>query len=235
MRIIAVIPARGGSKRVLRKNIKLCAGKPLIAYTCIAARESQHINSYVVSTDDSEIADISLQWGGTVPYVRPKELAEDATPMLPVLIDLLNFYNEKGEHYDILVLLQPTSPLRTSIHIDEAIKLFRSNACDSVVSVTECPHQFNPMKLMTEHEGFLNTYHDNAPKPGQTQTIPKVYGRNGPAIIVTKTDNLLCKTPSLYGEKIRPYIMDAKVSIDIDEPFDFEIAELLLERQNYYL
>ena len=153
MNVLGVIPARGGSQRIPRKNIALCAGRPLLSYTCEAALGSRLLTRTVLSTEDEEIAAMARNEGMEV-LVRPGHLAQAETPMAPVLLDVLERLGEP----DALVLLQPTSPLRTSRHIDEAVSLFLDQSADSVVSVRLAPHIFHPLKLQRLHQGRLVPY-----------------------------------------------------------------------------
>ena len=149
-KFLAIIPARGGSKGIPKKNIKSLLGKPLIQYTIESALKSKYLDKIVVSTDDKKIADISEKLGAEIPCLRPKKLARDNTLILPVLQHMVNFLKKK-ENYNpfAIVLLQPTSPLRTVRHIDEAIELFlKKPKADSLVSVMQVPHNMTPISLM---------------------------------------------------------------------------------------
>lgn len=230
MEILGLIPARGGSKSVPRKNIVPLAGRPLIAYTCEAARASKRITRIVLSTDDPEIAAVGREWGVGAPFLRPTELAQDDTPMIDVVRHaLLWLKREQGYEPDLVVLLQPTSPLRKAEHIDEAIGLLLASDVDSVVSVVEVPHQYNPLSVLKIESGQLVPY-----LPGEgfrvlrRQDKPKVYARNGPAVLVTRR-MVLERTVSLYGDKVLPYIMGWPESLDIDTSYDFLLAECFLQ------
>ena len=219
MKIIGIIPARGGSKGIPKKNIKLLNGKPLIAYTIEQALKSK-LNKVIVSTDCDEIADISRKYGLEV-IMRPIELAQDNTPTLPVLLDVVNKLDEK---YDCVMTLQPTSPLRTLNHINEAIKLFENNKdADSLVSVVELPHNFMAEKLMNIEGKYL--VGNSEVKRRQEMEIS--YARNGAAIYITKTEKL---GEYIFGGKILPYIMKKIDSFDIDDMEDWEIVERLVEK-----
>ena len=162
-----MIPARGGSKGIPRKNLAILAGRPLIAYTVDAARASSGLTRVMVSTEDDEIAGVTRRLGVEVPFLRPARLAADETPILDVLTDLVASL-EQRERYrpDILVLLQPTSPFRRAGHIDAAIDLLRSSGADSVVTVVPVPHQFTPSSLMQLQGDRLVPWTDGPPKGG---------------------------------------------------------------------
>ena len=162
-----MIPARGGSKGIPRKNLALLAGRPLLAYTADAARGSRRLSRVVISTEDEEIAGIARQLGVDVPFLRPAHLAADETPMLDVLTDLVASL-ERTERYrpDVLVLLQPTSPFRRAGHIDAAIDLLTSTGADSVVTVVPVPHQFTPSSLMRLEGNRLVPWAEGPPEGG---------------------------------------------------------------------
>ncbi len=230
MEILGLIPARGGSKAIPRKNISPVAGRPLLAYTCDAALASQRLTRVILSTDDSAIAEVGRQCGVEVPFLRPADLAQDDTPMLSVLQHVLTVLQETESYRpEVLVLLQPTSPLRRAEHIDAAIDILLKTGADSVVSVVEVPHQFNPVSLMHLEEERLAPFLEGPPIL-RRQDKPHVYARNGPAVLVVRREVLLAKK-SLYGDDCRPMIMDAAASIDIDGPLDLDFATFLLTRR----
>lgn len=228
---VAIIPARGGSKRIPGKNLTPCAGRPLLAYTFAAAKASRHLGRILLSTDDDEIAAYGRDSGIEVPYLRPAALAADDTPMVAVLQDLLAWLDRtEPSGIDAVVLLQPTSPLRTKTHIDEGIELFRAHPeAESVVSVVAPPHIFHPLKMLKPLGQGLVPYLDDVPPIVGHRDLPVAYGRNGPAVLVMRPA-VICRG-EIYGAPSLPYVMDAKASIDIDDPLDLEIAELLLRRR----
>jgi CMP-N,N'-diacetyllegionaminic acid synthase len=230
MSIVAIIPARGGSKGVPRKNLVRISGRPLIAYAIDAARNAASVDRVFISTDDSEIADIGRALGAEVPFLRPPELANDTAPMLGVLRHALAWLESQGVAVDALVLLQPTSLLRTSRHVDEAVALFRSAPASSVVSVVEVPHQFNPVSVMKlSAQGALTPFLGDQAVVTRRQDKPKAYARNGPAVLVCHPDTL--RSGELYGSSSRPYFMLEEDSLDIDTPQDLILAEqALLDR-----
>lgn len=221
-KIIAIIPARGGSKGVPRKNIRLLAGKPLIAYTIEAASKSEYINRVVVSTEDKEISEVSKKYGAEV-IDRPKELAQDDSPAIDAIKHVIGALREKDNyHPDIIVLLQSTTPLRIVADINNAIDFFLNNDCESVVSVCE----INPYWSLTIKDGYLEPIFGWDYFYKRRQNLPNTYALNG-AIYITLTENL-DKYNGFLNKKTISYIMPHERSIDIDEEFDFKLAELLL-------
>lgn len=229
MDIIGVIPARGGSKSIPKKSIAPCAGRPLLAYTCEAALASRHLKRVILSTDDAEIQRLGLALGVEAPFLRPRELAADDTPMVPVLRHVVDWLERAGENVQALVLLQPTSPLRQSRHIDEAVELFIDSGADSVVSVTEVPHQYNPVSVLRMQDGRVAPYLPSAEPLLRRQDKPRLYARNGPAVLAIRRETLARN--ELYGSDTRGYLMTRAESIDIDDAFDLLLAEAALNRR----
>ncbi len=231
MEILGIIPARGGSKTLPRKNLYPLGGKPLIKYTFDAAKRSKYLSRIILTSDDEEIALLGRQNGIEVPFIRPADLARDDTPTLPVIQHAVD-YLEKTEGYSpgILVILQPTSPLRKSRHIDEAVELLINTGASSVVSVVEVPHQYNPVSLMRVKDGRLVPFLEGeGTRILRKQDKPKVYARNGAAVYVVRRETLI-KQNSLFGRDCRPLVMSYEESVDIDSVFDLQIAEMLLLR-----
>jgi len=233
MSIVAVIPARGGSKGIPRKNLMRIAGRSLIAYAIEAARNAVSVDRVLVSTDDPEIADAASELGAEVPFLRPSELSDDTAPMLGVLRHTLAWLDaEGGVAVRALVLLQPTSPLRTGRHVEEAITLFQSTSVSSVVSVVEVPHQFNPVSIMKlSSQGILAPFLRDQPIATRRQEKPQIYARNGPAVLVCHPDTV--RAGELYGDCCRPYVMSEEDSLDIDTPGDLALAERALQIRGY--
>ena len=227
MQILGVIPARGGSKGVPGKNLRPLAGRPLLAYTADAALGSRLVSRTVLSTDDPAIAAAGRALGLTVPFLRPAALSADDTPMLPVLMHAVEELRREGFAAEAVVLLQPTSPLRTAAHVDAAVELLASTGADSVVTVVEVPHQFSPASVMAVEDGRLRPF---LPGPVVTrrQDKPRVFARNGPAVLAVRVATLAAG--SLYGDDCRPLLMDPESSVDIDGAADFAYAEYLLSR-----
>jgi CMP-N-acetylneuraminic acid synthetase len=226
MAVVGVIPARGGSKSIPGKNIAACAGRPLLAWTCDAARAARALARVIVSTDDERIAEVARGLGVEVPFMRPRELAEDATPALPVLVHALDWLEASGTAIEALVLLQPTSPLRRARHIDEAVALFQRKKADTVVSVVNVPHRYHPASVMRERDGVLLPYHEGTETVTRRQGLEPLLARNGPAVLVVSPQAL--RAGRLYGARTVGYRMDENDSIDVDTEEDLRLAALLL-------
>lgn len=229
-KILAVITARGGSRGIPRKNIKDLAGKPLIAYTIEAAKKSALLTRCIVSTDDAEIADISKKYGADIPFMRPAEFAQDESSSMDVVQHALKYLkDEKGEEYDYLMILQPTSPLRIAEDIDESIRKIVDTGADSVMGMMELV-DFSIKKLKKiEDDTVLPFLEDEGKESSRRQDLEKMYKRNC-AIYLTKTD--LIMAGDIFGKVSRPHIMPEERSVDINEPMDFEIAELIIKKNN---
>ena len=228
--VVAVIPARGGSKRIPRKNMAPCAGKPLIVHTFAAAKASRRLNRILLSTEDPEIAACGRDNGIEV-HPRPPALAADDTPMLAVLENIMAWLDHpESDGPESIVLLQPTSPLRSSRHIDDAVELFRLHPqADSVVSVMTPPHIFHPLKMLKPSRERLVPFIEGSEAAMGHRNLPPAYARNGPAVLVIRPDTI--RRGQIYGDVSIPYVMDRIDSIDIDDPLDLEIADLLLRRR----
>ena len=227
-KILAVITARGGSKGIPRKNIKELANRPLIAYTIEAAKNSQYLTRFIVSTDDQEIAEISKNYKADVPFIRPDELAQDNTPSLEVVNHALGWLEENNnERYDYVMTLQPTSPLRNSKDIDECIKKAIEINADSMMSMKEL-EDFSPKKLKKINNNLISPYfEDEGSFSARRQDLDKMYKRNC-AIYLTKVKFI--KQNDLFGKKSVAYIMPEERSIDINSLVDFELAEFWLRK-----
>jgi CMP-N-acetylneuraminic acid synthetase len=221
-KILGVIPARGGSKRVPKKNIKKLGGKPLIAYTIEAAEKSKLLDSFVVSTDSAEISGVVTKYGAKT-IERPKVLATDWAKTIDVILDVA-----KKEEADAIMCLQPTSPFRTAKDIDDAINLFLNVKCESVVSV--CEVRDDLCWLLQFKDNYLCPVLQNKYLTSRFQDLPKLFVPNGAIYIASvKTLN---KYKSFYTKKIFPYIMPQERSIDIDDMDDFVIAEKKINENN---
>jgi CMP-N-acetylneuraminic acid synthetase len=221
---LGVVPARGGSKGIPHKNLRIVAGRPLLAYTADAARASR-ISRTIVSTDDPAIADVARGVGLEVPFMRPRELAVDTAPMAPVLQHAVREMALRGFDADAVVLLQPTSPLRRGEHIDRALDLLEASGADSVVTVVEVPHQFNPVSIMRLEGDRLVRFMEGPPIL-RRQDKPRVFARNGPAVLAVRASVL--ERGSLYGDDCRAVIMAPEESIDLDTPLDLDLLDSLL-------
>jgi CMP-N,N'-diacetyllegionaminic acid synthase len=223
--IIAIIPARGGSKAVPRKNIRFVAGKPLISYTINAALSATIPLKLITTTEDDELATVARSLGSDV-LIRPPQLALDDTPMIPVLLHVLGTLAEMGQYFDFLFLLQPTAPLRSGKDIDDAFTELVSSGCDSIVSVYQVSDA-HPARMYRLSDGFLVPY-DAEPSNHLRQSLPPVFHRNG-AIYACRTE-LLLKDNLLIGPKTRPYIMPRERSINIDDEIDLAFVDFLLKK-----
>lgn len=217
---VGIIPARGGSKGIPRKNIQELDGEPLIAYSIEAGLGAKCIDSVIVSTDDQEIAEIAQSYGGEIPFIRPSELATDKAPTAPVITHALNELERSGRSIDTFVLLQPTSPLRTSHHIDEAYSLYRSVETSSVISVCES----YATRWEETPEGAKQLNYHNA--PNRRQDRKPEYVING-AIYITDRDEF-ANSGEIKTGRIELYRMNELSSIDIDTPFDLWLAEKIM-------
>lgn len=225
-KIIAVIPARSGSKRVPLKNIKSIAGKPLIAWTLDAAKKSKYIDNITVSTDSSKIANIVRKLGVKVPFLRPEKLAQDNVPSIDVVIHAISFHKNNGVIFDMVVLLHPTCPLRTSADIDQAIELFFKKMAKAVISITEAfkpPLWMNTLPANQSMKNFIS----KKVRRLSTQKLPQYFQLNG-AIFIGTIDYIK-KNNGFFGNKTFAFIMPKERSIDIDEILDFKLAEVLLK------
>jgi CMP-N,N'-diacetyllegionaminic acid synthase len=221
MSTFALIPARGGSKGIPRKNVKLIAGKPLIVWTIEAALRSSLLNAVVVSTDDPEIAAVALQAGAQVPFMRPAALAQDQTPGLDPVLHALN----QLPQYDSVLLLQPTSPLRTTDDIDGCLNLAIQKKTPSVVSVNEAgTHPYWTFRLSADQT--MVRFVDTAPV-ARRQDLPEVFSLNGAMYFAEA--NWLRRSGSLVGVETLAYVMPIEHSVDLDTPFDWKFTELLLK------
>lgn len=220
-----IIPARGGSKGIPHKNIKHLAGRPLIAYTIDAARaagaDDRHL---ILSTDDPQIADTARELGLQVPYMRPPHLATDTSGSREVILDAMSWADSQNIEYDCVVLLQPTSPLRTSADILAAIALYTSGA-DMVVSVAECSSNPYYNVFETTSDGFLNISKGDG-LITRRQDAPKVWEYNG-AVYVINPCSIRSMTLGEFPRRI-PYVMPPGRSVDIDTPADWLVAEAML-------
>jgi len=234
LKILGLIPARGESKGIPNKNIAKVGGLPLIAYTIKAALASKLIDKLIVSTDSKKIAQIAREYNAETPFIRPKYVSTDTTPAIDVINNALS-HLKKNEQYipDAVMYLQPTSPLRKTKHIDEAIKKFNKfKKADSLVSVIKPPHNFHPIKLMSLNDKYLEPFiKGEGTKKQDRHNMPALFARNGPAILISKLHIL--KNNDLYGNNILPYEMDEISSHDIDELNDLKLLEFYLKPRHH--
>jgi CMP-N,N'-diacetyllegionaminic acid synthase len=222
---LAIIPARGGSKRLPRKNILPMAGKPMIAWTIEAALQSSKVERVVVSTDDIEIAEVSRFYGAEVPYLRNSELASDQTTTVEVVLDVLR----RLPDYEKIVLLQPTSPLRKAQHIDNAEAVFEARTARAVISVCETEHPFEWTNHIGEN-GSMDSFMPSEVRNKRSQDFVPRYRING-AIYIIKKKILEMERTFFPSHGVYAYLMDRNDSIDIDERLDFQVADLLLRQK----
>ena len=222
MKILAVIPARGGSKGIKNKNLVTFNGKPLIYWTINAAKKSKLISKIVVSTDSTAIKKFSEKVGIKIDKLRPKSLSKDNSPTIDVIHYELEKINKKKFFPDYVITLQPTSPLRNEFHIDKAIRMIcKDKNADSLVSCVKIPHNYSPESLMIKSDNYLvnSKFHEKIFRRQEKKTY---YARNGAAIYITKSS----KIPKfLFGGKTLAFEMDFFSSVDIDNLTDLKIAE----------
>jgi CMP-N-acetylneuraminic acid synthetase len=227
MRVLGVVPARGGSKGIPRKNIAPLLGKPLLAYTAEAALAARRLSRVILSTDDEEIAEVGRRCGLEVPFMRPPELAQDDTPMLPVVQHAVRWLEERGDRYDAVCLLQPTNPLRRPEDIDACIELLAETGADALVTVLPVPHRYNPHWVcFRDGDGFLRLSTGEPVPISRRQDLPPAFHREG-SVYVTRRD-VLMEGNSLYGTRLAGLVMDPAVSVSVDDMLDWERAERLL-------
>lgn len=229
-KILAIVPARGGSKRLPQKNILSIAGKPLIRWTIEAGLGSKYIDRLIVSTDNADIADIARSCGADVPFIRPESLSFDNTTSFEVIDHCLSWVKKNEENeYDYIILLQPTSPLRNNKNIDAAFKLLFSKKAQAVISLCETEHSplwSNTIGNDLSMRDFLRPDINKTP----SQNLPVFYRLNG-AIYICETKALLMEKNLYLKDNIYAYTMSKKNSIDIDDQIDFDLAELYLKKQ----
>jgi len=226
-KILAIVPARGGSKGLPKKNIRALGSKPLIAWSIEAGKQSRYIDKVTVSTDSQEIAAIAQQWGGEVPFIRPAELATDDAKGIDAILHAIHWHHDNGEQFDLVFVLQPTSPLRTADHIDQAIELLFEKNAGAIVSV--CPVDHHPWWCNSlPEDGRMKDFLRPEILNTNRQELPPFYRLNGAVYVADIA--FLEATHSFMGDETFAYIMTAESSIDIDSAFDFKLAELLLSK-----
>jgi CMP-N,N'-diacetyllegionaminic acid synthase len=230
MKILTIIPARGGSKGVPGKNIKLLNGKPLLAYTYEIALQSKHLTEVIVSTENEQIIEVAKSLGIKVPFIRPMALAQDNTPTIDAIIHALHWYENKNIFFDAVCLLQITSPFRTLEFLDKAIEKFIESDCDSLVSVQRVPHEYNPhWTFEMNEEGNLKIATGETEIISLRQELPTAYHRDG-SIYITTTEVLLTDH-SLYGKSTAFIESDTELYVNIDTLADWDKAEEMIKKQ----
>ena len=228
MRILAIIPARGGSKGVPGKNIKILNGKPLIAYTSEIALQSKYLTEIMVSTEDAQIIKVVQSLGVKVPFVRPSTLAKGNTPTIDVIIDTLHWYENQAVFFDAVCLLQVTSPFRTIEFLDQSIEKFMESGCDSLISVQKVPHEYNPhWTFEVNEEGNLKIATGEDKIISRRQDLPVTYHRDG-SIYIIKTEVIL-QQHSLYGKSTAFIESSPEFYVNIDTLSDWEKAEQMIK------
>ena len=223
MRVLGIIPARGGSQGLPKKNIKNLNGYPLIAYTIKSARESKLISEFIVSTDDIEISKIAMVFGASVPFLRPAEISKSESSSLELIVHALEFYEKKSVFFDAVCLLQPTSPFRPSGAIDDAIVQFTNCNSNCLVSVREVPSHYNPYwTFKIEESGSLKKVIKQE-LITRRQNLPKVFHRDGAIYLFTV--DFLKHTDTLISEDTKAFIIDSPELINIDTENDWKVAE----------
>ena len=229
MKVLAIIPARGGSKGIPGKNIKLLNGKPLLAYTSEIALRSLFLSEVILSSEDEQIIAVAKEMRIQVPFTRPAVLAQDDTPTIDVIIHALQWFENKGEFFDAVCLLQVTSPFRTVAFVDEAIEKFIASGYDSLVSVQKVPHEYNPhWTFEVNSEGNLKIATGEETIISRRQELPTAYHRDG-SIYITKTEVIL-EQHSLYGKSTAFIESPSEFYVNIDTEQDWEKAELLIKK-----
>jgi CMP-N,N'-diacetyllegionaminic acid synthase len=226
VRVLGIVPARGGSKAIPNKNIRELAGRPLLAYTVDAVRRSTCIDRAVLTTDSEEIARVGRALGLEVPFIRPSELARDDTPMQPTIEHAVGQLEAGGWRPDLVLILQPTAPLRRGEHIRQAVDLLIESNASSVVSVVEIPRHFAPQYAMRVKGNRLVPYLPDGGRITRRQDVEPAYSRDGTVYAVRR--NVLMEEHDLYGPDCLPLVLPSDESINLDTPADWERAERVL-------
>lgn len=229
MKVLGLIPARSGSKGIKNKNIKKFAGKPLITYSIEILKKINSVDKILVSTDGKNIADIAKKYGAEVPFLRPNKFAKDSTPMIDVIKHCVDYLSKEESYFpDLVLLLQPTSPIRDVKMISKSINLLKNSKATSVISVSEV--KTHPYLSFSKNGVFLKPLFPKFEKNTIRQKRKPVYFPSG-SFYIFKTTNL-SNYDSMYGPRIMPFIIDQKeFNIDIDDDFDWSIAELFFKKQ----
>ncbi len=228
--VLGVIPARGGSKRLPGKNIREFAGLPLLAWTIRAGLRSDYIDRIIVSTDNEDIKNISLKHGAEVPFLRPDNLATDQSSSYDLVAHSLKYYQSLNINYDLIVLLQPTSPLRNHGHINRAFKLLQKKRGDSIISVSKT-NETNRHTVVVDENHCVKYFFDDGAYEGKVNgNMEERYSLNG-AIYIIDTEKLLAQESLFLQENIYAFFMEEESSVDIDTLVDFEYAQSIINRE----
>jgi len=227
MKVLAIIPARGGSKAVPGKNIKVVGGKPLIGWTILAALAAESVDRVMVSTDSKEIADTAREYGAEVPFLRPEDISQDDTPGIEPILHAVRWCSqEEGYEPDYVICLQPTSPFRTTEDIENAIALAMERNADSVISVSPVDHHPNWMQVV-DAEGRLKDFIKGGSKVNKRQDMEPVYALNGAIYLIRRA--LLLSRKTFFVPDTFAYIMPPERALDIDTPWEMHLADLLFK------
>ncbi|HUQ87698.1 MAG TPA: acylneuraminate cytidylyltransferase family protein [Vicinamibacterales bacterium] len=234
MRVLGIITARGGSKGIPGKNLKSLAGRPLLDYSIEAANDTP-LDRLILSTDDKKIADVARSLGCDVPFMRPAELARDETPHLPVIVHAVQWLRDHENYVpEAVVILQPTSPLRSAADIAAALRMMELSGADSVVSVNEVSPHAHPMRMLSvDDQGLATLFATGEPvrrRINRRQDMPQAWVMNG-AIYACRTEVLFAADPSLYGDRVVAYPMPPERSISIDDEEDWAAAERAIAKR----
>jgi N-acylneuraminate cytidylyltransferase len=221
--VLGVIPARGGSKGIPGKNVRMLGGKPLLGYAADAAHDSGVIDRLILTTDSEEIAEIGRAVGIEVPFIRPPELAEDDTPMLATLEHAVGRVEREGWQPELVVLLQPTAPLRRGEHIAEAVRILRGTACSSVVSVVAIPAHYSPQYAMRIDAGRLVSFLPEGGRVVRRQDADPAFSRDGTVYAMRR--DILMEEHDIYGDDCRPLVIPVAESLNLDTQDDWQAAE----------
>ncbi|HEY1558633.1 MAG TPA: acylneuraminate cytidylyltransferase family protein [Kofleriaceae bacterium] len=226
MRVLGIVTARGGSKGIPRKNVKVLGGRPLIAWTAEAAVQARELARTILSTDDEEIAAAGRAAGLETPFLRPAELAADATPTLPVLQHAIAFVERQDDRYDAICLLQPTSPFRPTGLVDACVARFRESGADTLVTVLAVPAEHNPHWVYFERpDGSLHLATGEAVPIPRRQELPPAFCREG-SVYVMRRDAVM-EQGTLFGRRVVGYPMDPTLCVNLDTEDDWRRAEAL--------
>lgn len=220
-----------GSKGIPKKNIRLLGGKPLLEYTAAAAIKATKVTRAILSTEDREIAAVGRECGLEVPFLRPAELAGDETPSLPVIQHAIEWLEARGDSYDVICLLEPTSPLRRAETIDSCLTLLEKGSADAVVSVIPVPFHFNPHWAYFKCEdGTLRLSTGENEPIARRQDLPTAYCRDG-SVYATRRD-VIMKQNSIYGRRLVGCVVEGDAAVSIDTPDEWKLVESLLRSRN---
>jgi CMP-N-acetylneuraminic acid synthetase len=231
MNVLGLVPARGSSKGVERKNARLLGGRPLLAYTAASALAARSLAGVVLSTDDEALAEIGRTCGLEVPFLRPAQLATDESPMVPVVQHALGWLDEHGRRFDAVCLLQPTVPFRTAGEIDDCVARWRATGADTVITVARVPTAFNPHWVFLEDNAGLLRLSTGESRPlGRRQDLPPAWCRDGSVYVVHR--EVVMGHGSLFGARVVGHEVARQVHVNIDTTEDWAVAEAIVSTQS---